>query len=607
MNGRQRRISWVVALTAAFLMQGALAAGAHTHPTPIERAAPAVVYVEARAQVEVALVEHRPVGDPNGVHIAIIQSTWTPALASASGFVIDPTGTIVTSGAITRPDLDRASIYAVNSAFRKQYGSAAPLTGDLFTRQRVGPDTDLLEQRLQACYPPLHTNDSGGCVVTVRPTYVVYPYVTSQKTSGQLDAELLPASTPDVALVRVRGATSMPTVALGTSTAGAKALSVLGFTGIPDATKPVPSLEAHLDKVGGTALKTAGLTADETKAAVQLGGNLRTGMDGGPVLGEQGQVIGFLAPDAGSGLPPAAPGRLVDVGMIRVVVSAQGVTPRRGPVDTSFEAAMHAFKNGGFAAAVPSFKAALALFPGHAMAARNLAVAEKNIAAGTPGAASPAAAGSAGGSATRSAASFPWAVVLLGVAAVLLLAAVAMLVLRRRRRPATPSGGPAPPGTPTPRQGPPSAPSRTATGAGEHQAVPSAAAAGSGPGSRGVAVIERSWSGRGGAASPSRVGAAPSGSAPPTSVPGQRPASAVGDGARAAARASAVAEGSPQAVHPSAAPAPVPGSRRVAPLEPTPEDERAFCTWCGAPLVPHHRYCGRCGVAITGVSGDART
>jgi hypothetical protein len=101
MTGHCRRIVSVLALTAVLLVPGALPALAHQHLTPLEWSAPGVVYVEARAQVEVALVEHRQ-SDPAGIHIAIIQSTSNPVLASASGFVVDPTGTVVTSGAITR-------------------------------------------------------------------------------------------------------------------------------------------------------------------------------------------------------------------------------------------------------------------------------------------------------------------------------------------------------------------------------------------------------------------------------------------------------------------------------------------------------------------------
>jgi hypothetical protein len=607
MTGHRRRIPWVVAVTAVLLMP-AVPAGAHTHPTPIERAAPGVVYVEARAEVEVALVEHRQ-SDPGGIHIAIIQSTSNPLLGSASGFVVDPTGAIVTSGAITETDLDRAAVYAVNDAFRKQYGDAAPLPGDPYTRQRVGEATDRVQQRLEACYPPQRTNDAGGCVVRVTPTYVVYPYVTSQEEYGQLPAELLQGSTPDVALLRVRGATSMPTVALGESTEGAHALGVLGFTGIPGEQNQLQAINAHLAEVGGSALQTEGMTEEETATAARLADGLKNGMHGGPVLAEGGQVIGLLEPEAGSGPPPAAAGRLVDVGAIRDVLTAEGVAPRRGPVDTSFEAAMHAYKNGGFAAAIPNFKAALALFPGHAMAANNLAEAERNVAPGATGAAPPAE-GNTAVTATGSAADVPWTIVL-SVAALLLVATVATLALRRRRASAaggvTPSPGTAkaregqsaaPSGTGRPREAQSAAPSGTVRpreaqhaapsgtvkpkeGQRERQAVSSVA---TGSGSGAGSVIEGVGSGRAGAASPSRSGPAPSGSAPSRSVPGQAPAAAVGDG-------------SPRTSRASAAPPLAPTARRDASSEPATENRPAFCTSCGAHLAPDHRYCSRCGGA----------
>jgi hypothetical protein len=601
MTGHSRRLLVVGALAAALLVPGTGPAGAHDHPTPTERAAPGVVFVEAGAEVEVSLVEHLQ-SDPGGIHIKIIQSTSMPVLASASGFVVDPAGAIVTSGAITGSDLERARIYAVNEAFQRQYGAAAPMAGDPFTRQQIGAPTDRLQQRLEACYPPHTTNDAGGCVVRVTPTYVVYPHVNSQEEYGKLPAELLVGSTPDVAVLQVRGANSMPTVDLGDSTEGASALAVLGFTGVPQGPDTLQAINSHLAEAGGTVLKSEDLTEAEAEAAVQLAPALNEGMRGGPVLAERGQVIGLLEPEAGSGPPPATAGRLVDVGAIRDVLSAAGVTPRRGPVDTSFEAASHAFKNGGFAASIPNLEATLELFPGHAMAATNLAEAERNVAAGTPGAAPP---GDGNSAATGSGADFPWAVVLSSVAAVLLLTVAAILALRRRRQASdaggaaggvTPLPGPAKasparagaatagtgkPEDGKPRDGRPAAPSRPATEQRERQKVPSVA---TGSGSGGVSLVDGRGAGLGGTATPGRGGPAPSGGAPSRSVPGQRSADAVGDGSR---RASQV----------SAAPAALASSDRDAPSVPGSEDRPAFCTSCGARLAAHHRYCGRCGGA----------
>src|SRR5687768_7361536 len=448
MTSSRRRLPWVVAFTAALLVSGAWPAAAHEHPTPTERAAPGVVYVEAGADVEVSLVEHLQ-SDPGGVHIRIIQSTATPVLAAASGFVVDPTGSVVTSGAITAFDAEKAAVWAVNQAFQTRYGAEAPLTGDPFTQQQIGdPATSRLQQRLAACYPPHTTNDAGGCVVRVTPTYTVYPYVSSQEEYGQLEAELLPESTSDVAVLRVRGASGMPTVDLGESTEGASALAALGFEGIPGAQYQQRTINAHLAETGGTVFKTENLDEKETAASVELAAALRTGFRGGPLVAENGRVVGFAVPEAGSGPPPAAPGRLVDAGAIREVLNEAGITPRQGPVDTSFERASHAFKNGGFAAAIPNLEDTLELFPGHALAAANLAEAQKNVAAGTPGAAPPAE-GSSVAAGTGAGTGFPWTLVLSAVAAVLVLAAVALIVLRRRREAPGP-GGAARGGAPSP-------------------------------------------------------------------------------------------------------------------------------------------------------------
>jgi hypothetical protein len=493
--------------------------------------------------------------------------------------VVDPTGSVVTSGAITEFDAERAAVYAINKAFQSRYGNQAPLRGDAFTRQRIGDSaTNRLQQRLEACYPPHTTNDAGGCVVRVTPTYTVYPYVSSQEKYGQLAAELLPASTSDVAVLQVRGASGMPTVDLGETTEGASALAALGFGGIPGEEHPQQVINAHLAEPGGTVFKTEDLDEKETKASVDLAAGLPAGMRGGPLVAESGRVVGFAVPDADSGPPPAAPGRLVDAGTIREVLDAAGVTPRQGPVDTSFERASHAFKNGGFAAAIPNLEETLELFPGHALAAANLAEAQENVAAGTPGAAPPAEGGSA---ATDDGATFPWTVVLSAVAAGLVLAAGVLVALRRRAKAAGPpraarSGTPGPvgpgtakpgsakpgtarsgtvkPGTVRPREGKPgegapASPSRAATGLRERQKVPSGLTGAAGA----VSVIEARGAGPDGARS--------------RAVPGQQAADAVGNDPESATGA----------------------------VSPVAEDSQAFCTYCGAALGPHHKFCGRCG------------
>ena len=422
-----RRLLVAAAVTLGVVVAGGVpSAVAHTHPTPIERAAPGVVFIEARALVDVALIEHHQQGDPSGVHIGIVQSTWNPVLASASGFVVDPNGAIVTTASVTKPDLERAKIYAVNQAFHKQYGSAAPLPANPFTRHHVGGSRDTVDQRLQACYPPNVTNDAGGCVVRAVLDLVVYPYVTSQQRYGKLTAEVLPGATKDVAALRVRGANSMPTVAVAQSLVGASALAVLGFTGVPSPSSPLLEINQHLAKPGASDLRTTGLDAQDLKDAAHLKQALGQGLSGGPVVAERGQVIGFLAGPPRAGRP--APD-LVSVSAILPVLKTAKVAPHSGPADTSYEDAMHLFKNGAYAAAIPGFTKALELFPGHYRAQTNLAIAKQRAGA-SKGAAAPA---TPVHEQMSSATGVPW-LLIAGVAAVLLLVAVALLLLRRRRK-----------------------------------------------------------------------------------------------------------------------------------------------------------------------------
>lgn len=567
---RRHRLPLVGAVTLVLLAAGTAPVEAHDHPTPIERAAPGVVFVEARAKVEVALIEHRQVGDEFGIHIGIVQSTWNPVLSAASGFFVDPNGAIVTAGSITAQDLDRAKVYAVNQAFHQRYGAAAPLPRDPFAQQHIGPASNRNEQRLQACYPPNRTNDAGGCVIRATLDVVVYPYVTSQQRYGTLRAEVLPGGTKDVAVLRVRGANSMPTVAVARSTAGASALGVLGFTGVPGPKSDLLAIDQHLQQKGGTALRTTPKDAKDRTDAAALKQALGRGIAGGPVVAESGQVIGMIPAAAAAG--QAAP-KLVTATTIQQVLKAARVAPHGSPVDNSYEAAMHLFKNGGYAAAIPQFTRALQLFPGHYRASANLAVAKAR--AGTGGAATPAPTSTGSGSATATSGVQQWLLVALALGA--LVAALVALVLRGRQRrasakkapaavPSTFRAAPVPAGKMSSARHAPGAPGSPAAGDGTRAGQRAAASTVRGPA-------------KGGPASPSQA------RTPHTS----------------AARAS-TASASPAPV--ATPPGPLARGREARGSETRgSESHRSttggrFCTSCGAQLAPQHRFCGSCGEPV---------
>jgi len=343
-------------------------AAAHTHPTPIELDSPAVVRVETYAQVSISLIEHNKVG----MHIGLLQRTYTPLLAAGTGFAADPSGAVVTSGRLVDVDVKRAETYAVNKIFNERYGDNAPLPADPFARQ-VLPDNDPVDRlngRLQRCYQPNGTDDTGGCVVFSSLVVKVLPFVSDQKQYGDLTATVAYPRTgapQDVVVLKV-GASSMPTVDLARSTDGVAAFSVLGFGDVPTSAAALKKVDGHFAAAGSAVVKR---DEDYDPQATALTNGLR----GGPVVGEHGQVVGFLS----EGKDQDGKDNLVLVGptAIRAALTATGIDPHRGPTDTVYENAMHNYKNKLYTPAIPSLAQTLKLYPGHALAAEQLADANR--------------------------------------------------------------------------------------------------------------------------------------------------------------------------------------------------------------------------------------
>jgi hypothetical protein len=238
----------------------------------------------------------------------------------------------------------------------------------------------------------------------------------------------------------------MPAARLATSVQGAP-FTVLGFTSVPSNEQSLRKLEAHFTASGSTELK-------RDKWLTALAAAMGTGVAGGPVVGERGDVMGFLIRRPG-GSPSDL--TLVQPAAIRAALSAAKIDPHSGPTDSAYESAMHNYKNKLYTAAIPSLAQTVKLYPGHALATEALAQAnrKKGTADDLTGRVPVAATTSEGDSLVRR------AVVPLAVAAIALivLAGLVVLLLRRRRRPgavpaAEPDGGAPTVLVPAPRQSP---------------------------------------------------------------------------------------------------------------------------------------------------------
>ena len=99
---------------------------------------------------------------------------------------------------------------------------------------------------------------------------------------------------------------------------------------------------------------------------VKLGGLADKGMIGAPVIGDKdGHVIGLLV---GGGKD----GRMIGIREVTGLLSQAKVVPRRGAIDTAFEAALTRYHTKYYTEAAPGFQRVLELYPGNVVAAELL-------------------------------------------------------------------------------------------------------------------------------------------------------------------------------------------------------------------------------------------
>ena len=123
------------------------------------------------------------------------------------------------------------------------------------------------------------------------------------------------------------GANSMPSVDLGTSTAGTADFAALGFTKVPE--KPLPEKDPMVNSKGH--LIGSGPDVEKDDLQPKLVTAIAAGIWGGPVVGKTGRTTGFLQ------VRPGEDGKLepymTDVGAIRKALAAvqAGPTTRDRP------------------------------------------------------------------------------------------------------------------------------------------------------------------------------------------------------------------------------------------------------------------------------------
>jgi hypothetical protein len=528
-------VAGVAGLALAASGQGVAA----SHTVPMDGATlagPALVYLRTSVKTDVVVLEHK-------TEVTIHSKSFVLPMGSGSGVVVNPSGTVATAASVVATDLATAKIDAVNRLFGAVHKVRI---GDPRKKQRLRDPA--LNAKLRNCYG----NGSHRECIVINQTQVIEVFPWAQPPFPHLTGEVLTTS-KGVAVVGISGATNRPSAGLAATDDVAGQLTLLGFSEPP----------------------TGKSSPKKTTAASRLqlkGLKIPAGSNGGPVVDEHGQVVALAdAPGAGGN------GRFLPVTAVAAALEAAKAQPQRGVVDNEFEEAIRYYNQSHDQHAVDRFDRVLQLYPRHVEAQRLLADARTKAGSKEDM--------SGGMDEHPMAASSPpfrlWAIA--GGIALLVLAAAALLWRRRRHVPPGPApAAPAPAagGAPAAAQPTPAQPATpTPAPAGTRTAAPLPAE------TRTAAPLPAET--RTAAPVPAKTATTTRPLAPVTP-----PVEPVGNGQETGERRGA---------EPAPTPAKAAGTKRERVAETRVETRLpeasgfAFCTQCGKPSSPGHRFCGYCG------------
>jgi serine protease Do len=454
-------------------------------------------------------------------------TTFTFPWGSGSGFGVTPDGAIVTAGHVVQPSTRDVETRLANELFEDVFPDY-DLTTDPYTRYRI-TDNQFIRNLLNQCY------SGRACDFTIRTSVQVLTAVNVAGTdvAQGMDAEILEATgfdETDVAVLKIN-ATNLPTIALSESSAELASGDEIVALGFPGSAQNLPSGITEPQKAFG---RVSNVRSEGTSQVVEVDADFEGGFSGGPAIDNSGQAIGIVSFALLTSEGEAAQEYLRPVEDIRAGLSAAGVQPQQGPVDTAFQEAMELYWGNHFSAAVPKFREVTSLSPGHPLATEYLSDAQAKA-----GTAQDVPVEEEGGG-------LPLVPILIGVG-VLVIIVIVVLLLASRRKKAAPAAAPAGYGA------------APAPGAG--YGVP--------------------------------AGQAPPAAAPPrqtpTAVPGQPPAG------QPMGAPMGAPQGAPQGAPPGGAtPAQQPRTGEGAPPPPG-LGQAKFCSNCGMENASDATFCARCG------------
>ncbi|MEV0379619.1 hypothetical protein [Nonomuraea sp. NPDC050643] len=356
------RLTALAVGVAVALTLTAMPVAAHEHPSGItDLVSPAVVRVESVSHVEITLLDHVS-------ELKHVERSYDVPFAAGTGTVVSPDGTMVALRRLAVNPND-AAVYAANKIFAEHHKVKIPAD---YKKHKLSDD--LLNRHLQACYPP--KTSTATCIINVTTEITAFPNVSPPSADGFKVKCIKAGPDPDspavlVPLAPAAGSVGMPTAPLADKVPEQEGAptNVAGFLGRPGPNVAHTVEIAHLAKGGGAGAggrPFADPEKDPKKRIdepVKLGGLADKGLVGAPVIGDKdGHVIGLLV---GGGKE----GKMIGVREITGILAAAKVVPRRGAIDTAFEAALTRYHTKYYTESAPGFQRVLELYPGNVVAA----------------------------------------------------------------------------------------------------------------------------------------------------------------------------------------------------------------------------------------------
>jgi serine protease Do len=284
--------------------------------------------------------------------------TYTTDYGFGSGFVVNPSGTIVTARHVVKPaDID-VRRYAANQLFGRLLDLRFPKNADLFSSYTITNDA-AATHRLHQCY------DGVVCTFQTTPNVEIFTGVGlgGVETSKGLDAQILKLSQggkndTDIAVLQVDGK-NMPTIALARSVDDVSPADQIVSLGFPATAQDNNTTEPD-QKFG----RVSRVTTVGTKKQIEMDLALEQGMSGGPVVDLNGNVIGVNSYYAVRSTGESGTKYARSVDDVRDLLGQAGKQAVRGEVDSEWERAVDLYLEHHYSAAKPQLQQVLSLSPG---------------------------------------------------------------------------------------------------------------------------------------------------------------------------------------------------------------------------------------------------